>query len=147
MIRTADDAISPDDPSENNSNKTIPPGDVENQVVSSENKNNEDIKDNISDISETDSKNTKNTKNWEDVLEQFAPDSDSVTGIVRVRDDDTDGPLRRKYINDNNLRKEISELGIVTNIEEQFYYKHKKLFERYCNDSKQIGRASCRERV
>lgn len=126
--------------SDNNSNKTTPPGDVENQVVSPENKNNEDIKDNISDISETDSKNTKNTKNWEEELEQFAPDSDSVTGIVRVRDDDTMGPTRRKYINENKLRKEICELGIVTNIEEQFYYKHKTLFERYCNDSKHINK-------
>lgn len=114
--------------------------DVENQMTSphsSITKNIKDQNDNISDISESD---TKHTKNWEDMLEQFAPDKDSVTGIIRVRDDDTNGPWRRKYIKDNNLRKEVAELGIGNNIEEQFYYHHKMVFEKYSNKSKHINR-------
>ena len=73
------------------------------------------------------------------MLEQFAPDKDSVTGIIRVRDDDTNGPMRRKYIKDNNLRKEVAELGIGNNIEEQFYYHHKMVFEKYSNKSNHIN--------
>ena len=114
--------------------------DVENQVTSSQSpivKNTNDQNDNISDISESDS---KNTKKWEDMLEQLAPDTDSVTGIIRVKDDDTMGPMRRKYIKDNNLRKEVAELGIGNNIEEQFYYNHKMVFEKYSNKSDHINR-------
>ena len=114
--------------------------DEENQLISTHSSivtNTKDQHDNISDISESDS---KRTKNWEDMLEQFAPDTDSVTGIIRVKDDDTMGPMRRKYIKDNNLRKEVAELGIGNNIEEQFYYKHKMVFEKYSNKSKHINR-------
>jgi hypothetical protein len=114
--------------------------DVENQTTSPHSSITKNIKnqnDNISDISETD---FKETENWEEMLEQFAPDKDSVTGIIRVKDDDTMGPTRRKYIKDNNLRKEVAELGIGNNIEEQFYYNHKMVFEKYSNKSDHINR-------
>lgn len=133
--------------------------DLENQMqheTTEENTNqpNNQDNDNISDLSEP-TVNTKEdqNKNWEDCLREFDPSDSSVTGVERQkRPEFKVEPVenipnvnihpykksRQEYIQDNNLTNQIKELDINTPREEDFYYYHKKLFDKISNNSGRI---------
>jgi hypothetical protein len=140
-------------------NQTQQEPDLENQMqheTTEENTNqpNNQDNDNISDLSEP----TVNTKedqneNWEDCLREFDPSESSLTGVERQkRPEFKVEPVentpnvnihpykksRQEYIQDNNLTNQIKELDINTPREEDFYYYHKKLFDKISNNSGRI---------
>lgn len=140
-------------------NKTQQEPDLENQMqheTTEENMNqpNNQDNDNISDLSEP----TVNTKedqneNWEDCLREFDPSESSLTGVERQKRPEfkvepvENAPnvnihpykkSRQEYIQDNNLTNQIKELDINTPREEDFYYYHKKLFDKISNNSGRI---------
>lgn len=113
--------------------------DLENQI--SQETNQED--DNVSELSDSiTSVKAEKEEKWEDALKEFDPSDSSVTGIIRTNNNDNDNETvvnsRIKYIHDNNLNNEIKELGITERKEQDFYYRHKKIFDKNSNGSDHI---------